>query len=208
MCEEARVRDRRSVGGCRRLAVSRQRRTRHLQSKGLRLAFQSVSCSPQPLNTRCPRPRPRYAHLCGAVPWPRRTRSPDARATRSRAMTTIHRIHPAPPMRGRFHLDVCHEDPGEVVIYVVGELDIATTPVLRGSLSDLLERRRPLVDSGGRPVRSTVRRRQRRRTPSQCPPPRRGTRHHAVSHALQRAARPAPAPRPCRGTDRSDPRSR
>jgi anti-sigma B factor antagonist len=54
-------------------------------------------------------------------------------------MTTIHRIHPAPPMRGRFNLDVCHEDPGEVVIYVVGELDIATTPVLRGSLSDLLD---------------------------------------------------------------------
>ena len=54
-------------------------------------------------------------------------------------MTTIHRIHPAPPMRGRFHLDVCHEDPGEVVIYVVGELDIATTPVLRGSLSDFLD---------------------------------------------------------------------
>jgi anti-anti-sigma factor len=54
-------------------------------------------------------------------------------------MTTIHRIHPTPPMRGRFHLDVCHEDPDEVVIYVVGELDIATTPVLRGSLSDLLD---------------------------------------------------------------------
>ena len=54
-------------------------------------------------------------------------------------MTTIHRIHPAPPMRGRFHLDVCHEDPGEVVIYVVGELDIATTPVLRGSLWDLFD---------------------------------------------------------------------
>lgn len=54
-------------------------------------------------------------------------------------MTTIHRIHPKPPMRGQFHLDVCHEDPGEVVIYVVGELDIATTPVLRASLSDLLD---------------------------------------------------------------------
>ena len=54
-------------------------------------------------------------------------------------MTTIHRIHPTPPMRGRFHLDVCHEDLGEVVIYVVGELDIATTPVLRTCLSDLLD---------------------------------------------------------------------
>ena len=41
MCEEARVRDRRSVWGCRRLAVSRRRRTRHLQSKGLRLALRA-----------------------------------------------------------------------------------------------------------------------------------------------------------------------
>jgi anti-anti-sigma factor len=54
-------------------------------------------------------------------------------------MTTIHRIHPTAPMRGQFHLDVCHEDPGEVVIYVVGELDIATTSVLRACLADLFD---------------------------------------------------------------------
>ena len=122
-------------------------------------------------------------------------------------MTTIHRIHPTAPMRGQFHLDVCHEDPGEVVIYVVGELDIATTSVLRACLADLFDvgtpwstlevdlSAAPFVDVSAAGLLLNAHRRAEER-------------RYAVSHALQRAARPAPAPRPCRGTDRSDPRSR
>jgi anti-anti-sigma factor len=60
-------------------------------------------------------------------------------------MTMVHRIHPLPPMQGMFHLDVWHGDPGEAVIYVCGELDIATTPVLDTCLSNLLD-----IDTGCR----------------------------------------------------------
>jgi anti-anti-sigma factor len=52
-------------------------------------------------------------------------------------MTRVHQIHPVPARQGLFHLDVCHEDPGEAVIYVCGELDLATSPVLRACLSNL-----------------------------------------------------------------------
>jgi anti-anti-sigma factor len=54
-------------------------------------------------------------------------------------MTTHHRIHPQPPVQDLFHLDVCREDPDEALIYVCGDLDIATTPVLAACLSNLLD---------------------------------------------------------------------
>ena len=54
-------------------------------------------------------------------------------------MTTVHRIHSLSPIADRFQVDVCHEDPGEVVIYVRGELDLATAPVLGTCLSNVLD---------------------------------------------------------------------
>ena len=54
-------------------------------------------------------------------------------------MTTVHRIHSLFPIADRFHVEVCHEDPGEVVIYVRGELDLATAPVLGTCLSNVLD---------------------------------------------------------------------
>ena len=53
-------------------------------------------------------------------------------------MTRIHRIHSVPARQGLFHLDVRHEDRGEAVIYVCGELDLATSPVLRTCRSNLV----------------------------------------------------------------------
>ncbi len=70
-------------------------------------------------------------------------------------MTTHHRIHPQPPIQDLFHLDVCHEDPDEAVIYVCGDLDIATTPVLATCLSNLIDGdtgcRALVVDLSGAP---------------------------------------------------------
>jgi anti-sigma B factor antagonist len=54
-------------------------------------------------------------------------------------MSTVHRIHPSRQRPDQFQLDVRHEDPGETVVFVRGELDIATTPELYACLSTLLD---------------------------------------------------------------------
>ena len=54
-------------------------------------------------------------------------------------MTTVHRIHSLSSIADRFNVEVCHEDPGEVVIYVRGELDLATAPVLGTCLLNVLD---------------------------------------------------------------------